>query len=466
MPQAQPAVPPGNEMPGYNVFDLVILAWARISQSFDKHADRFIPNNCIHSADSIRRSRFLCRFGILGAIFGAIYATFYTLIGHEWGAAVIVVCSFGFGAMPFLLKRTGSLDFAGNVLSFILILGFSVLCFMEGGINGHAIAWLASVPLCAMLLLGRTGAGRWMIASFCSCSAIAALNLFGFKMTPTYDPKWEGIVSIAGYLGFILFMFALGVIFETSRKRAFRDLQNVLANLEVSNAALLRLNQEKNEFLGIAAHDLKNPLSVVICAAELMRSPQDPEKKERLINNIVHAGGRMLHFIKNLLDVNAIEEGRFISKIERCDLRALLEQCIQDNATSGARKEIRLLLETEGPCWASADRNAAAQILDNLVSNALKYSPNKTTVHLGARAQGDKAVLFIRDEGPGIGEEDFKKMFGKFARLSARPTGGESSNGLGLSIVKRLAEAMSGTVRCESRLGQGATFILELPACE
>src|SRR5262249_40548122 len=163
-------------------------------------------------------------------------------------------CSSGFGFTPWLMKRTGSLDTAGNILSLILVLGFSALCCVEGGMNGHAIAWLASVPLCAMLLLGRREGGRWMIASFAACAFIVGLNLSGLAMKPTYDPKWEPLVSAGGYMGFILFMFILGVIFETGRKRAFGKLQDALTHLEASNAELRRLNEEKNEFLGIAAH--------------------------------------------------------------------------------------------------------------------------------------------------------------------------------------------------------------------
>ncbi len=259
-------------------------------------------------------------------------------------------------------------------------------------------------------------------------------------------------------------MFVLGVIFETGRKRAFGKMQEALVKLETSNTELVKLNQEKNEFLGIAAHDLKNPLGVVIGTAELLRLCKDEQKTARLIGNIVGAGTRMLDLVKNLLDANAIEEGRFLSKLERCDLQALLQECADTSLLSATKKEIHLLLETGNPCWIRADRNATMQILVNLVSNAVKYSPQQTSVHFSTGVEGDKAFFTIRDEGPGISGEDLKKMFGKFTRLSARPTGGESSNGLGLSIVKRLAEAMAGSVRCESRLGEGATFVLHLPA--
>jgi signal transduction histidine kinase len=103
------------------------------------------------------------------------------------------------------------------------------------------------------------------------------------------------------------------------------------------------------------------------------------------------------------------------------------------------------------------------QILDNLVSNALKYSLPKSTVHIHTLAEGDRALVTVRDEGPGISESDQKKLFQKFTRLGPRPTGGESSTGLGLAIVKQLTEAMSGTIQCHSSPGAGSTFTLRLP---
>jgi signal transduction histidine kinase len=131
------------------------------------------------------------------------------------------------------------------------------------------------------------------------------------------------------------------------------------------------------------------------------------------------------------------------------------------------------------------DQQAMIQVLDNIISNAVKYSPNDKQVFVrvlrhssvvSGRSSNDTAQritneqltndflrIEVQDEGPGISEEDMKKLFGKFARLSAQPTGGEHSTGLGLSIVKKMVEAMNGRVWCESELGKGATFIVELP---
>jgi signal transduction histidine kinase len=240
-------------------------------------------------------------------------------------------------------------------------------------------------------------------------------------------------------------------------------LRETLVRLETANAELVRLNNEKNEFMGIAAHDLKNPLTTIIMGAGLMTSANLPPRYQSIADSISQAGTRMRDLITNLLDANAIEQGRFLSQLERCELAALTTQTVANNQPAAARKNIQLSVLLDGALPARADRHAAVQILDNLISNAVKYSPHQTTVQIRGFLSGANACISVTDQGPGISEADQRKLFGKFTRLSAKPTGGESSSGLGLSIVKKLAEAMNGRVYCVSTLGAGATFTVELP---
>lgn len=166
----------------------------------------------------------------------------------------------------------------------------------------------------------------------------------------------------------------------------------------------------------------------------------------------------MLRLIKDLLDASAIEQGRFTSNLERCDLRVLAAESVANNQSHAARKGITLTTENGPPAWGRADRNATLQILDNLISNALKFSPAQSSVLVRAVTENGFVFVAVKDHGPGVSPADHARLFGKFVRLSARPTGGESSTGLGLSIVKKLAEAMAGTVYCQSVLGEGAHF--------
>ena len=172
----------------------------------------------------------------------------------------------------------------------------------------------------------------------------------------------------------------------------------------------------------------------------------------------------MFDLVSNLLDVNRIEQGDMNLDLKPCDLWETVRQTVEGYQQRARAKQIQLIFDdrTRAP-QVMADSAQLVQIMDNLVSNAVKYSPSARNVYVRVYQDGSSVRAEVRDEGPGISPEDQKRLFGKFARLTARPTAGEHSTGLGLAIVKRLVEAMKGKVWCESELGKGAAFIVELP---
>lgn len=454
--------PPFKRARAHNT-SLRVPLWSNFRRKFQKTLDRQIPVEFFSDPESTRRARLITGFGLLGVSFGIVYAIFYLLIGHYWGAGIVMGCSTGVALTPYLMSRKKSVDIAGNFFALTLTLGFLGLCCVEGGENGHALAWLVSVPLCCFILLGERQATWWVVISFMAAAIVICLNLEGLMIKPTYDPKWQALVSAAGYLGLVLFMFILGLIFESGRRQAFAKMQDALAELAASNEHLVNLNNEKNELMGIAAHDLRNPLTVILGNADLMATIRDPGTLNKLSQNTKAVAIRMRDLVTNLLDVNAIEQGKFVVKKENCDIRSLIEQSLEQNQLAATKKQIVFRVGISEGLWANADRAAVLQILDNLISNALKYSPPNTTVHVHALPEKEAIIINVRDEGPGISESDQRKLFQKFTRLTARPTGGESSTGLGLAIVKKLAEAMAGSIQCLSTLGSGSSFVLRLP---
>lgn len=437
--------------------------WGTARKKFQALIDRQIPEEFFSDPENTRRARLITNFGLLGATFGMVYATFYILIGHKWGAGIVIACSAGVILTPRLMRWKKSVEVAGNFFALTLTLGFLGLCFVEGGQNGHAIAWLVSIPLCCFVLLGEKQATCWVIISVFAAGVVMCLNFEGIMLKPTYDPKWQNTVSVVGYLGLFLFMFILGLIFEGGRRRAFAKMQDALTELAASNEHLVHLNNEKNELMGIAAHDLRNPLTVILGNADLIGKTRDANLLAKLSQNTRAVAIRMRDLIANLLDFNAIEQGKFTVRKEHCDVGTLIQESLEHNQQAAARKQTVFKVGISEGLWAAADRAALLQILDNLISNALKYSPPNTTVHVHALPEKESVVINVRDEGPGISEDDQKKLFQKFTRLTARPTGGEPSTGLGLAIVKKLAEAMAGSIQCRSALGSGSTFVLRLP---
>ena len=246
-----------------------------------------------------------------------------------------------------------------------------------------------------------------------------------------------------------------------------REIEVANAQLQESNERLRQLDVEKNEFLGIAAHDLKNPLSSIIMTISMMqRYNEKIESHERItyLNRIETTAERMLGIVTDLLNINEIESGELRLQFESMNLAEIAADAAQHYQIIAQRKNIRFISDfPDHACMVMADKEKLWEVLENLLSNAIKFSPPGKHVFIGVSEHGTLARLEVRDEGPGLSAEDKSKVFHKFARLSAQPTGGEHSTGLGLSIVKKMVEAMSGTVHCESELGKGARFIVELP---
>jgi len=262
----------------------------------------------------------------------------------------------------------------------------------------------------------------------------------------------------------------------TERKlveEALHELNQTLEQrVERRTHELVLLNNEKNEFLGIAAHDLKNPLSGILTSAEILERYYGGEvRTKRYLSMIVSASEQMLDIIENLLDVNKIESGHVkvnIAPISLSVVSAVVDDYIQRATSKGIILRYDPVPDESTPT-VLADEQALWQVLDNLVSNAVKYSPRWKSISVRTLNRTDaKGKHFgrveIQDQGPGISEADMHKLFQKFTRLTAQPTAGENSTGLGLSIVKKLVELQQGKVWCESELGKGATFIVEFPS--
>jgi signal transduction histidine kinase len=218
--------------------------------------------------------------------------------------------------------------------------------------------------------------------------------------------------------------------------------------------------------MGIVAHDLKNPIGAVRGLADLVQSGfVSQEQMPEITEKIVSTSDRMLELVTNLLDSNRLEAGAMQFHLVEFDIVPFVENTIAQYRVQAEVKNIMLHFRNEATqSVIFADEQAVIQVLDNIISNAVKYSPLGKNIYVRLKSINETISVEVQDEGQGISPEDMTKLFGKFARLSARPTGGEHSTGLGLSIVKKMVEAMNGRVWCESEAGKGATFIVELPS--
>ena len=231
---------------------------------------------------------------------------------------------------------------------------------------------------------------------------------------------------------------------------------------------LRHLAEDKDELLGILTHDFGNHLAGIHLNATVLEWHLDaiPVPDAPLVLNIVRSTELMTAFVTEFLANQSA--GRIQIEAAPFDLRTVLEEVAERYAVVARAKKVTLVVELpEHPIHACADDEALALVLDNLLSNAGKFSPIETTVTLTAGVGPQEWVhITIRDEGPGFIAEDQEKMFRRYARLSAWPTSGEPSTGLGLFIVKRLVEAMNGRVEVYSKGGAGASITVRLPAAD
>ena len=254
-----------------------------------------------------------------------------------------------------------------------------------------------------------------------------------------------------------------------ARINAHLTIRQQQSKLEKRNLELLQLNQEKNEFLGIVSHDLKSPLTGILGFAQLLKHYK-ADFSEVEVNEFVEGVEtnvkQMLDLIENLLDVNRLETGKMTFTLKAIDLGVCVFEALYRYRIEAELKKIHLHFELpQGQYLVCADERAVKQILDNIISNALKYSFKEKNIYIDLMVMDESIRCQVRDEGQGLTEKDKEQLFQKFTRLSAKPTGGEHSTGLGLSIVKKLVEAMNGRVWAESDgKDQGSTFTVELPS--
>jgi two-component system sensor histidine kinase/response regulator len=239
--------------------------------------------------------------------------------------------------------------------------------------------------------------------------------------------------------------------------------------LKAARDQLRQLAEDKDELLGILAHDLKNHLGGMNMSAQLLHdqikfSPNG--RLAQLSENILRSSELSLTFVKEFL-ANAAAEHRLTLKPGAFNLIEVAGSVIRQHQDAARRKHLEIHGDFPGePVMALGDASALDQVLDNLLSNALKFSPPGKTVRVAIRSAGRQAECIVRDEGPGFTSEDKARLFHRYQRLSARPTGGEPCTGLGLSIVRKLVLAMNGELSCDSDPGKGAVFSIRLPCPE
>lgn len=267
------------------------------------------------------------------------------------------------------------------------------------------------------------------------------------------------------------FMLALGTVALLSLivlmiliRKAATERRKVNALLMQKNLELNNLNREVSALIDAIVHDLKSPLNSLQGIMYLLEMEVD--EKATKAREFITKGHEVIRnghgIIAELLELRDLEDNPLVVKYEQVRLDAYVEGVVNGFASYAQQKKITFDMQVTNEV-AILEPVLLKRILDNLISNAIKYSPADRTVFITAKRSDAGIKVEVRDQGPGFQEKDIPKVFGKFQKLSARPTGGESSHGLGLAIVQLIVNYLGGTIELQTKWGEGATFILNVP---
>jgi signal transduction histidine kinase/CheY-like chemotaxis protein len=248
-----------------------------------------------------------------------------------------------------------------------------------------------------------------------------------------------------------------------------QDLTNANRRLTAQWARLRQANSFKSEILGTVAHDLKNPLGVILGRTEILKEMISgagalDQNIDAQIAYIRVAANRLTEMVDDLVSDAMADALDITIRREPVDISVLVQEVAEANRPIATRKEQSITVVAPPDHAAMCDSDRIRDAIDNLVSNAIKYSPIGGAIELLVAREGDGILVQVRDQGAGLSPEDISRLFGRFQRLSAKPTAGETSTGLGLSIVKRIVDLHGGRITVESAgPGKGATFKMTLP---
>jgi len=262
--------------------------------------------------------------------------------------------------------------------------------------------------------------------------------------------------------GIIAVIIALLLI---QKRKANKILQHKNDFINRQNERLAELNFEKNTLMSIVSHDLSTPFAAIKMWLNMLDDDNGnlTADQKKAVERIRQASGKGEMLIRSILDVEKAETSQHKLALESFDLKVFVESIVDDFMSAASGKNIQLHFETPVKhVYLVSDKQLVSRICENLFSNAIKYSPPGKSVWISLSDTNDAVNIQVKDEGVGISKDELPHLFSKYSKISSTPTAGEASTGLGLSIVKRIADELNGRVFCESEQGKGSLFTVVL----
>jgi two-component system, sensor histidine kinase and response regulator len=251
-----------------------------------------------------------------------------------------------------------------------------------------------------------------------------------------------------------------------ARVKTHLTIKGLMDELENKNKLLEETNELKNKFIGMASHDLRNPLASITGFSKILieeKNDLTDEEINEFSNIIFSVSSNMSNLVENILDVSIIESGKLELNYQTHSILKLIEERVKIFKVFGNKKNIEIRINSSIIAEFLFDSDRITQVIDNLLSNAVKFSPYGKEIIVTLEKNDNFAKISVKDQGPGIDEEEQAKLYNPFQKLSAKPTGGETSTGLGLTIAKKLVDGHNGKIDILSEKNIGTTFSFSIP---
>jgi signal transduction histidine kinase/CheY-like chemotaxis protein len=363
---------------------------------------------------------------------------------------------------------------------------------ITGGVTSPVLTWLAIIPLLPLFMGFRTGSLLAMVASIVSVIVLYILQsrgwlpqhetLFALQSLgdgpPTLDSAWQILSFAAGmFILMLLVQLALVQIYDTANERHLRRLRQTNVRLETLSKNLKLASAHKDQFLAMVSHEMRTPLNAVMGYLGLLSSDaQLPEPAGQYVKGARNSAAHLVTVINDLLDFSQIQQGKLVLNLQPVNLRDMLTSTHQTLAPRADQLGVAypLDIETDVPQWALVDAHRLAQIILNLLGNALKFtSHGQVRMHIQFDATADtpnhgNLTLRVEDTGTGMPESALENIFKPFVQLKISDNDLKAGNalhgnGLGLAITRSLVQSHKGSIQVESTLGLGSAFTIQLP---
>ncbi|MEM9392157.1 MAG: HAMP domain-containing sensor histidine kinase, partial [Bacteroidota bacterium] len=433
--------------------------------------DYFIHPHRFQNKKMLVRTRLFVRACILTSLFSNSYVWLSVVFEYEKGVYLMIFNVIGFLVLAFLAKTRLSISLLGNLYIFVGAFAVIVLTYFSGGVWSGIYPWIISIPLLAILLVDKWSGAFWGLVSFLTMLWMGILAIQGVELPVEYNAELRTVLYATIVPGLLLITLLIGFVFEANQEKARTDLEKQNAVLQeqketisAQSQDLKRLIEEKDYIIRILAHDLRNPLKNIVGLIKLMEREQVGAGENKYIAMIMQSTSHAQDLVNRVLEMDASNQDNVQVDFQAVDTTQVIKEAIEGMNTSAKEKSINVIFENNASITiVQADQTYLALILENLLSNALKFSERNTDVIVQASNKEESLIIKVIDNGPGISADEEDKLFKKFSKLSPRPTSGESSTGLGLALVKRYVQLINGRVSYENADGVGATFVVELP---